>query len=229
MLRTCSIEGCATKHYAMGWCNKHWSRWRKHGDPLLGARTVRLCSIEGCDRKHLRNGFCNMHDFRNRKFGDPHHKSKAWNGDLKKWLQEIALTHESDDCLFWPFSVIPGGYGRFKENGKGVSANRWVCEQTHGPAPTDIHESAHSCGNGRCLNKKHLRWATPKENTADKIVHGTIARGSKSGSAKLNEQQVKEIRRLYGSMSQTKIAAQFGVANQTVSSIVLGQSWGWMR
>jgi hypothetical protein len=227
--KLCSIDGCGGKHYGKGWCNKHWNRWHKHGDPLREPKGVRLCSIEGCNRKHLRNGFCNMHDIRNKKFGDPHYKAKAWNGDLKKWLQDVAIKYKGDGCILWPFATIPGGYGRFKENGKTTAANRWICEQTHGPSPTDTHEAAHSCGNGRCLNPKHLRWATPKENTADKIVHGTLLKGSMSPSSRLTEDQVKEIRQLYGSTSQTKIAELFGVANQTISSIINGQTWGWLK
>jgi hypothetical protein len=30
---TCSISGCDKKRYGHGWCNMHWSRWRRHGDP----------------------------------------------------------------------------------------------------------------------------------------------------------------------------------------------------
>ena len=30
---TCSIEGCDNVVRARSWCNKHWKRWRKHGDP----------------------------------------------------------------------------------------------------------------------------------------------------------------------------------------------------
>lgn len=30
----CSIEGCNNNHLARGWCTKHYSRWRTHGDPL---------------------------------------------------------------------------------------------------------------------------------------------------------------------------------------------------
>ena len=33
---TCIIEGCeATTIRARGWCDRHYERWRKHGDPLL--------------------------------------------------------------------------------------------------------------------------------------------------------------------------------------------------
>jgi len=30
---TCSVEGCDNVVRARSWCNKHWKRWRKHGDP----------------------------------------------------------------------------------------------------------------------------------------------------------------------------------------------------
>lgn len=33
-LRECSIPDCAGRIKARGWCDKHWKRWRVHGDPL---------------------------------------------------------------------------------------------------------------------------------------------------------------------------------------------------
>lgn len=33
--RMCVIDGCGNRHYARGWCNKHYLRWQKHGDPLF--------------------------------------------------------------------------------------------------------------------------------------------------------------------------------------------------
>ena len=32
--RTCSIEGCDKPVYGYGWCEKHYRRWRNHGDPM---------------------------------------------------------------------------------------------------------------------------------------------------------------------------------------------------
>jgi len=31
---TCAIPDCGKPVQARGWCNKHWKRWRVHGDPL---------------------------------------------------------------------------------------------------------------------------------------------------------------------------------------------------
>jgi hypothetical protein len=34
MSRPCTIEDCNRNVVARGWCNLHYDRWRKHGDPL---------------------------------------------------------------------------------------------------------------------------------------------------------------------------------------------------
>lgn len=36
--RTCSIDDCGRPVFARGWCNRHYNRWRSHGDPLTTLR-----------------------------------------------------------------------------------------------------------------------------------------------------------------------------------------------
>lgn len=36
--RTCSVEGCGRSHCARGYCQMHWTRWRKYGKPELPTR-----------------------------------------------------------------------------------------------------------------------------------------------------------------------------------------------
>lgn len=34
--RTCSLSECYTNHYAKGYCNKHYQKWKKYGDAVSG-------------------------------------------------------------------------------------------------------------------------------------------------------------------------------------------------
>ncbi len=34
-MKTCSIENCKEKHYGLGFCQKHYMRFKRHGDPLF--------------------------------------------------------------------------------------------------------------------------------------------------------------------------------------------------
>lgn len=37
---TCSVDGCEKRRCSRGWCSMHYARWRKHGNPLVGARPM---------------------------------------------------------------------------------------------------------------------------------------------------------------------------------------------
>ena len=32
--KVCSVEGCNEEHDSKGFCDKHYMRWRRHGNPL---------------------------------------------------------------------------------------------------------------------------------------------------------------------------------------------------
>lgn len=187
---------------------------------------MRICSVEGCMSAHDAKGFCHRHYMRFRLHGDPlaGRKSTIPKGTTGKFIAEVALRHEGDDCLDWPFSTVRN-YGQMVENGKHWIASRYVCTIVNGSPPTPKHEAAHYCGNARCVNPKHIRWATAVENAGDKLIHGTVVLGSRQANSKLSEEDVRRVVELKGSMSNRKIAARFGVGSQTIDSIFNGKTW----
>lgn len=112
-------------------------------------------------------------------------------------------------------------------DGQTMAPSRVMCIKVYGPPPTPLHECAHSCGKGHegCVAPRHLRWATPKENQMDRVLHGTDSRGEKSVSAVLRASEVNEIRRRYVWGKGTSLAAEYGVTQATVSAIVRGKTW----
>lgn len=141
-----------------------------------------------------------------------------------------ALAYEGDECLLWPFGRDTKGAGQIYLDGRIHSVPRVICERVHGKPPTPRHHAAHSCGQGHrgCCNKRHLRWATPRQNSADQILHGTAPRGERSGTAKLLEGEVREIRRLLGRLSKRAIADEFGVSERTIHDIETRKTWAWL-
>ena len=100
-----------------------------------------------------------------------------------------------------------------------------VAQEFIGARP-DGHEVAHGDGNPQNNRLGNLRYATPAENQADKIGHGTHGCGEKHPSAKLTEDDVRNIRqRLAKHDRQKDIAADYGVARGTIASIAQGRSW----
>jgi HNH endonuclease len=89
--------------------------------------------------------------------GDPLFTKYASTETKLKFINDVVLSCENLECLIWPFSRRDGrGY----INEEPVS--RFVCKLAHGSPPTEKHDAAHNCGNERCVNPHHLRWATGK-------------------------------------------------------------------
>lgn len=195
----------------------------------------RICSVNDCGKPYKSRGLCNTHyeQWRRNSHGHPPigERLQTERGSLLRWINDVAVPYEGNECLPWPFNNSTNGRGAVRVNGRMCSAPRVICEIANGPPPSPFHQAAHSCGNGHlgCLNPKHLRWATPLENQQDRLTHGTHNRGSRNCEAKLTEEQVQQIRALAGNLSQRKIARKFGVAKSTVARIHHGTQWAFLK
>lgn len=151
-------------------------------------------------------------------------------GDVRRYYDQTVLNHDGDNCLIWPFFRDRNGYPKMGRNGKVHLVTRCICEDVYGPPPTEKHQAAHSCGKGHlgCVAKKHLRWALPTENEADKLLHGTDNRGERSGLSVLSEAAVVEILALQGVLPTSKIAHKYGVSEGAIQNIFDGRSWAWL-
>jgi len=148
-------------------------------------------------------------------------------GEPLAWL-EAHVDFSGDECLPWPYGLRRGYAGRVAVDGKEVAACRYMCQLAHGAPPTPKHHAAHSCGKGHkgCINPQHLRWATPTENEADKIEHGTSLYGEKHNMAKLDASIVLHIReQVLAGRRMMDIAKHLGVNHTTISLLVKGKTW----
>lgn len=230
----CSVDGCGrVGKLIRGWCSKHYQRWQDNGDPTISKidrdQTGKLCKVEGCTNKSGFKGYCSFHGHRFKRTGDPLVASLNPRHRINlKWLEDHA-SYDGDDCLKWPFTVSDNGRGVITIDGHSTSVPNAMCRLAHGEPPTSQHEAAHSCGKGHegCVNPNHLRWATRKENEADKVVHGTIRRGTKINTVKLTEDQVRDIRRRVNETG-VALASEFGVTAANISSIRNRKNWAWL-
>lgn len=95
-----------------------------------------------------------------------------------------------------------------------------------GPMPEGM-QVAHNNGDRNDNRLCNLRYATAIENNLDKFAHGTVLRGEQFSFAKMTEQSVLEIRRLYatGEFSQQSLADKFGTEQTNISQIVRRKTW----
>ena len=132
--------------------------------------------------------------------------------------------------------VFAGRCGHFQvklskdKKQKQFYAHRLVLTAFIGPCPKGM-EACHNNGNAKDNRVTNLRWDTSKNNVKDVMNQGThfIARGSKHWSAKLTEEQVKQIRVRYKYRSKdsnsTTLSKEFKVSFGEICDIVNNKIW----
>lgn len=158
--------------------------------------------------------------------------------DLERFWKSVDKKGPSD-CWNWLAGRVSGGYGRFHFNFNGKtrhSAHRLSYAMHNAVDMQDLFV-CHRCDNPSCVNPDHLFLGTCLDNVRDMIAKGRkrfgkpadykhLPRGSRHGSAKLSEQQVLEIRRVYPKEGSTsELGERFGVSPAMIQLIINRKNW----
>ena len=125
-----------------------------------------------------------------------------------------------------------GRYMRVRLRARGCTedlfVHRLVLEAFVGPRPSGM-QACHNDGDRRNNSLANLRWDTARNNSRDKIRHGTIARGERNGFARLTESRVHCMRSLVALGVGPKVLSEaFGICTNHVRSVVRRQLWAWL-
>lgn len=134
---------------------------------------------------------------------------------------------KTDNCWEWTANSDKDGYGKFKlKDGTQMRAHRFSYELENGPIDKGLFV-CHKCDNRACVNPNHLFLGTPKDNTQDMIKKGRSLSGRQNPAAKLTEEDVREIRKLYSNklLDQPALAGFYGMHQTIISAIVRRQIW----
>jgi len=151
--------------------------------------------------------------------------------DVLRFWSKVRI-REPDECWPWTASGDKNGYGQFgigsRVTLKMFRAHRVAWTIASGPIPIGLCV-LHSCDNPTCQNPRHFFCGTVTDNNHDMMQKGRYShvRGEQSETAKLTENQVREIRRRYasGKFSQHSIAREYHVDQANIWRIVHRQKW----
>ncbi len=105
------------------------------------------------------------------------------------------------------------------------SAHSLVLTAFVGPRPTRLHHAAHGDSDRSNNRLENLRWATPEENRADGVAHGSW-KGERHYKAKLTDEDVIAARVAYAfGARQCDLARHYGVHRGTMRALLIHRSW----
>jgi hypothetical protein len=193
---------------------------------------MRLCSIEGCGDRHDAKGFCKKHYLRwvrhilRRPHGEVfRHRPFSDRTYWAEWLRNHS-TFKADTCC-WDFNGAKNwnGYGEVRTKLQGrIRAHRLSYQTYIGDLDPDLMV-LHLCHRPICIAPWHLQLDTHQENMRQMVAANRHVHGERAHSAKLTEEEVAEIKALYGSQTCKAMGDQFGVSAATVCLIGNGQRW----
>lgn len=120
------------------------------------------------------------------------------------------------------------GYLHVTIGGKNLFIHVLVCRVFHGEKPEPNMHARHLNDNKLDNSKENIAWGTPQQNSNDRNRNGHMPdmKGAMNPSSKLNEDAVREVRRLLCSgVTPPVVARQFNVHATTIRHIDAGKTW----
>ena len=149
--------------------------------------------------------------------------------EIRRFLDKINKVQSG--CWEWGAGVYVTGYGMFcmrRGNRKTFSAHRISWMLHNNASILNGVMVCHTCDNRLCVNPDHLYLGTGYDNNNDTIIRnrGNRTLGSKCSWAKLDEDKVREIRRLKSQgLKQSKIALMYNIDASLISDIIHNKKW----
>lgn len=140
-----------------------------------------------------------------------------------------------DDCWPWLGRPVNGGYGMIRVGDERIMAHRFAYELAFGRPPDNLLV-CHRCDNPPCQNARHFFLGTAADNVRDMVTKGRCGGGRPVGrfhvrppAAKLTEQIVREVRRVYVPRDErfgaAALARLHGVTKQSMLKVLKRGSW----
>lgn len=152
------------------------------------------------------------------------------------WEKVLILPYDRG-CWIWIGAFDHDGYGHISPstaNDTKLRAHRlsWILH--FGSIPNGLCV-CHHCDNRKCIRWDHLFLGSYADNTRDMWAKGRgntehvkpppPMRGAKNPMAKLTQDKVDQIRRLYPQRSATELGDQFGVSTDNIYHILRHKTW----
>lgn len=223
MKNICTVTGCENPYLAKGFCSTHYHKNRKK------QRRQLPCSIDACPNPLHQAGLCHSHYWRKYKHGDAS-AGGTRQGESLEWLRTVVrhcIAHDVDECVEQTYHNSEPGYGEVVYQGKRLRMHVVSLILSGQDAPQTGQVTRHLCANHRCVNPRHLRAGTQKENVADArksdAWRNSTWRGERVNTAKLTEHDIRVIRN--GNETPHVLAERFGVIPQTIRYVRERRTW----
>lgn len=150
------------------------------------------------------------------------------------YVKRRSIPEPMSGCWLWLGSVAgPQDHARGYYNNRSYQASHLAWMGAHEPIPDRLWV-LHRCDNPPCVNPDHLFLGTRLDNVHDCVKkgrhratrHPESVRGERNPTAKLTEEQVRQIRsELAAGAFQRDLALKYGVSQATIARARSGECW----